>query len=157
MPRPRVPTDVLVATGRKHLSMAEEAERRAGEVVVLPPKKVKPPEWLPEALRKDFRALSKKLLAVGLYTDLDADNLGRYLIAHRQWLQATAEATRYLSMKDAELADTWGKIQERYFKQCRNCANDLGLTITSRCRLVIPLLPTSVVPAAGTDGDLFGD
>lgn len=29
-------------------------------------------------------------------------------------------------------------MQERYFKQARNCANDMGLTVTSRCRLVVP-------------------
>ena len=31
MPGPRQPTDLVVANGRKHLSKAEEAERRAGE------------------------------------------------------------------------------------------------------------------------------
>ena len=25
-----------------------------------------------------------------------------------------------------------------FFKQCRGCANDMGLTVTSRCRLVLP-------------------
>ena len=39
------------------------------------------------------------------------------------------------------MADSWGKIQERYFKQARNCANDMGLTVTSRCRLVVPAAP----------------
>ena len=34
--------------------------------------------------------------------------------------------------------ETWAKIQERYFKQSRASANDLGLSITSRCRLVVP-------------------
>ena len=41
MPGPRVPTDVLKANGRKHLSKKEEAERRAGEVVVEKPKTAK--------------------------------------------------------------------------------------------------------------------
>ena len=38
----------------------------------------------------------------------------------------------------AEEADGWSRIQDRYFKQTRACANDMGLTITSRCRLVVP-------------------
>lgn len=138
MPGPRVPTDVLKANGRKHLSKKEEAQRRAGEVSVAPPKTAKPPKWLPEALKKDFRALGKKLIEAGLYTELDADNLGRYLVAQRHWLMATQEVNKYLSAKDPAGSDAWSKIQERYFKQCRNCANDMGLTVTSRCRLVIP-------------------
>lgn len=138
MPGPRQPTDLIIAKGRKHLSQAEETARRAGEVYVKPPKGVKLPKWLPEVLRKDFRALGKKLLAAGLYTDLDADNLGRYLVAQHQYILATQQAENALARKDSEGADSWGKIQERYFKQTRNCANDMGLTVTSRCRLVLP-------------------
>lgn len=40
----RQPTDVVLANGRKHLSRAEEAERRAGEVNVSPAKTAKPPK-----------------------------------------------------------------------------------------------------------------
>lgn len=145
----RQPTDVVIANGRKHLSKTEEAERRAGEVKVSPAKTAKPPKWLPETLKKDFRAIGKRLIAAGLYTELDADTLGRYLVAQHQWLIATAEVEKALSQKDPETgqirkkrdlaaADSWGKIQERYFKQARNCANDMGLTVTSRCRLVVP-------------------
>lgn len=134
----RQPTDVVLANGRKHLSRAEEAERRAGEVKVSPAKTAKPPKWLQETLKKDFRALGKRLIAAGLYTDLDADTLGRYLVAQHQWELATREAEKALGHLDPEEADDWGKIQERYFKQARNCANDMGLTITSRCRLVVP-------------------
>ena len=141
MPGKRQPTDVVVANGRKHLSRSEEAERRAGEVRVEPPKTAKAPKWLPEGLRKDFRALGKRLIAAGLYTDLDADTLGRYLLAHHQWLIATQETVAALRKRDSEAAEDWGRIQERYFKQARNCANDMGLTVTSRCRLVVPTAP----------------
>ena len=134
----RQPTDVVIANGRKHLSRAEEAERRAGEVKVSPARTAKPPKWLQETLKKDFRALGKRLIAAGLYTDLDADTLGRYLVAQHQWELATREAEKALGHLDPEEADDWGKIQERYFKQARNCANDMGLTVTSRCRLVVP-------------------
>ena len=126
----RQPTDVVIANGRKHLSKTEEAERRAGEVKVSPAKTAK--------LKKDFRAIGKRLIASGLYTELDADTLGRYLVAQHQWLIATGEAEKALDQRDQEGADSWGKIQERYFKQARNCANDMGLTVTSRCRLVVP-------------------
>lgn len=141
MPGPRQPPDVVKAKGRKHLSKAEEAQRRAGEVQVERPKTVKVPKWVPEDLKKEFRALGRKLLAAGLYTDLDADTLGRYLVAQRQYILATQETEWALDQRNQEMADSWGKIQERYFKQARNCANDMGLTVTSRCRLVVPDAP----------------
>lgn len=141
MPGPRQPTDVVKAKGRKHLSKAEEAQRRAGEVQVERPKTVKVPKWIPEDLKKEFRTLGRNLLAAGLYTDLDADTLGRYLVAQHQYILAAQEAEQALSRRDQEGADDWGKIQERYFKQARNCANDMGLTVTSRCRLVVPDAP----------------
>lgn len=137
MPGPRQPTDLLKATGRKHLSRAEEAERRSREARVEPARTAKPPKWFPEELKKDFRALGKRLIAAGLYTDLDADTLGRYLVAQHQWVTATAETEKALAQRDQEQAEVWGRIQERYFKQARNCANDMGLTVTSRCRLVV--------------------
>lgn len=138
MPGPRQPTDVIKAKGRKHLSTAEEAQRRAGEVQVERPKTVKVPKWVPEDLKKDFRALGRKLLAAGLYTDLDGDTLGRYLVAQRQYLLAAEETDTALTDKDLDKADAWGKVMERHFKQARACANDMGLTVTSRCRLVVP-------------------
>lgn len=138
MPGPRQPTDVVKANGRKHLSKAEEAARRSQEISVPQAKTAKPPRWLPEFLKKDFRELGKKLIAAGIYTDLDADTLGRYLVAQRQWTAAMWKAEDALSQEDVAQADAWGRIQERYFKQARSCANDMGLTVTSRCRLVVP-------------------
>lgn len=134
----RQPTDVVLANGRKHLSRAEEAERRAGEVKVAPAKTTKPPKWLLEELKPDFRRLGKRLIAAGLYTELDADTLGRYLVAQHQWELSTHEVEKALEEIDPEEAEDWSRIQDRYFKQARACANDMGLTVTSRCRLVVP-------------------
>ena len=138
MPGKRQPTDVVLANGRKHLSRAEEAQRRAGEVKFPQAKTARPPRWLPEELKKTFRALGKQLIQAKLYTELDADTLGRYVAAQHQWELATGHAEEALEAADQEEADGWSRIQDRYFKQARACANDMGLTITSRCRLVVP-------------------
>lgn len=147
----RQPTDLVVRNGRKHMTRAEEDARRDREVVVPAPQKAKPPKWLPKPLHREFRALGRQLIDVGLYTDLDADNLGRYLMAHHEYQVATLEVERALSAqpRDADTVDRWGRVQERYFKQARNCANDMGLTVSSRCRLVIP----SALPAAAFTPD----
>lgn len=137
----RQPTDVVIANGRKHLSKAEEAERRSIEVKAPPAKTAKPPKWLPEELKKDFRAIGKRLISIGLYSDLDADTLGRYLVAHREYSMATKYVLKAYQERDPEEVEDWSRIQDRHFKQARNCANDLGLTVTSRCRLVVPENP----------------
>ncbi|MBD5098301.1 MAG: phage terminase small subunit P27 family [Clostridiales bacterium] len=153
MPGPRQPTDVILANGRKHLSKAEEAERRRREPKVDKAKTATPPKWLPEQLKKDFRTLGKRLIAAGIYTNLDADTLGRYLVAQHQWLIATqqAEAALAANPPDLERADAWGRVQERYFKQSRNSATDMGLTVTSRCRLVVP----EIAKQSGEDDNPF--
>lgn len=156
----RQPTDLVVAKGRKHLTQAEEDARRDREVIVPPPQRAKPPKWLPKELHKEFRALGRQLLDVGLYTDLDADNLGRYLIAHHEYISATVEVQRALEPvpgrgRDLEAAESWGRVQDRYFKQARNCANDMGLTVSSRCRLVIPSVAGTIAGAADEGADEF--
>lgn len=138
MPGKRQPTDVLLLNGKKHLSKAEEYERRASEVKVPPAQKATPPKWLPEVMRKEYRKIGKQLITLGLYSDLDADTLGRYLVAHHQYLAATGYTNAALREGNVTDADAWGRIQDRYFKQARNCANDLGMTVSARCRLVIP-------------------
>lgn len=147
----RQPTDLIVANGRKHLSKAEETERREREVSLPVAKTAKPPKWLQGTLKKEFRVIGKRLIAAGLYTELDGDTLARYLIAQHQWLIATQAAERALIVKDQKQADAWGRIQDRYFKQALNCANSMGLTVSSRCRLVVP--PALVNAAGVTAGD----
>lgn len=141
MPGKRQPTDVIKANGRKHLSRAEEAQRRAGEVNPSTAKTARPPSWLPEEpkeLKKSFRALGRQLIEAKLFTELDRDTLGRYVVAQHQWELASKAAGEALEQGDQEKADGWSRIQDRYFKQARACANDMGLTVTSRCRLVVP-------------------
>lgn len=134
----RQPTEVVVANGRKHLTKAEIAERESHEVKLPTAKTAKVPKWMPEGLKKDFRALGKKLIAAGLYTELDGDTLGRYLVAHQEYLLATKQVFKAYADNDPEGVEDWTRIQERHFKQARNCANDMGLTVTARCRLVVP-------------------
>lgn len=144
MAGPRQSTDVIKAKGKKHLSQAEEAERRASEVRIQPPEKLKVPGWLPEYLKPEFRALGKQLLEAKMgVAQLDADTVGRYLVARRQYTAASIKVQAFLDQENAEEAAAWSKLQEKYFNQARSCANDMGLTLTSRCRLVLPPTATS--------------
>ena len=147
MPGPRQSLEVLEGKGRKHLSRSERAQRAAGEVRPAPPKQLRAPEYLTAELKEQFRALARQLKELGLLSSLDYDTLARYLLARQSYLAATqevialqrgAERADGSRVIDTEALDVATRIQDRFFKQCRGCANDMGLTVTSRCRLVLP-------------------
>ena len=139
MPGPRQKLSVLEGSGRKHLSKSEKAQRAAQEVNLPKPKTMRLPKWLPEAYRKEFRALAKELLAADIgAAQLDRDTLGRYVVAQANYTQTLAIVHAALADHDGDALKEATKILDTYFKQARACANDLGMTITSRCRLVLP-------------------
>lgn len=135
----RQPLAALQANGRKHLTKAEIAERSAAEVHLKKPKRISVPAWLPEDLKGDFRKISKELLDADLgASQLDRDTIGRLVVAQAQYAAATRMVRDSLDQENTETCSSWSTLQEKYFKQARACANDLGLTITSRCRLIVP-------------------
>lgn len=138
MPGKRQPTDVIVANGRKHLSMAEEAERRSAEVHLEGEPTLAPPKWLKKKHHREFAAIAQVLADSGLYADLDGDTLAQYLLCREAWLAAHKQATAYIKEGMGKTAAEWTNIQGAYFKQAQKCATEMGLTISSRCRLVLP-------------------
>lgn len=138
MPGSRQLTDLVKANGRKHLSQAEEAERRAAEPQVETPTVVIPPKWLAKRLHKDFLEIAQILLRSGLYTDLDRDVLGQYFVTRENWIKANKKAAAAIRDDDEKQAQSWTTVQNTYFRQARQCAESMGLSITSRCRLVVP-------------------
>jgi len=139
----RQPIGLVQAKGKKHLTKAEIARREAEEPVLSAPaggegSKIRAPVWLPVELRDEFNDLRAQLVKSGIFARLDRDALGRYLVNSRQWVAASRHVQDALDAEDAESAAEWAALQDKFFKAARNCANDLGLTISSRCRLVIP-------------------
>ena len=153
MPGPRQPTELVVANGRKHLTRAEEDQRRDQEVHVPVPNRVEPPQWLPKKLHAEFNQTGEILRLAGLYSELDRDALGQYLLARERWQRADKLAGKAIREQDEKLAKEWTTVQSTYFRQCRQCAEVLGLSISSRCRLVVP--PALSAAAAPVEEDEF--
>lgn len=150
MPGPRQPTDLLKAAGRKHLSRQEEDQRRDREVHVPPPDQAQPPRWLLKKFHREFREIGEILRRAGLYTELDRDVLGQFLVSRDRWARADKLASAAIRDKDEKLAKEWTAVQGTYFKQCRQCAEVMGLSISSRCRLVVP---DALAAAARDEGE----
>lgn len=137
MARPRQPIELVKAKGKKHLTKAEIESREKSELKV-DLKDVSVPKYLPTKLKKEFVEIANKLLIVGVMTELDEDCLARYLLSKESYLQYTnmlKKATKNNNIVEMEKLMT---MQDKAFKQCRASANDLGLTIASRCKLVMP-------------------
>lgn len=137
----KLPQNVIEMRDRSHQTKAEKAERHASEPKPEKVKQVRAPVWLPEHLREEFSKLGRELNEVGLLSKLDFDILARYLMSRDAWVAAHLKARDALDMDDAKEAGTWSRVARTYFDQCQQCANSMGLTISSRCRLVVPKPP----------------
>ena len=118
--------------------------------------KLRPPSYLSGQLATEFAKLAPVLIQMGVLSSVDGDCLAMYLIAKQSYLRATKKFTDALNHGDADGASKWSAIQDRCFRQCRAAGMDLGLTVSSRCNLVIPN-GASAVDIPGEEADLFGD
>ena len=160
MPLPREAdgtVDIKAARKRMkgHRTNAEIEARIKTEITTEMPKRIIPPAYLPESMRDEFKRIAKQLGALHIFCPLDYDMLARYLIARAAWLKSQAQANHALAAGDRSESLGWGKSANMYFSQSHACAQALGLSITSRCRLVIPQPPED--PAAGDPiNDMLG-
>lgn len=139
MSKQKEPVDLIIAKGKKHLTKNEIKQRKEQEIYVeINEKNIIPPEYLTENLKKEFYDISKKLIQIGIMTELDNDCLARYLLSKQMYLKYTSLLTKEIKKENFDKIEKYMNIQDKSFKQCRACANDLGLSISSRCKLVMP-------------------
>ncbi len=151
MARPRQPIDLIAQKGRKHLTIAEYAERKRSEVQAASDN-IKPPAFLTKKEREKFEEIAKQLIDLKIMTNLDCDILARYIRAETEYIKVSKQLQKIkfvpdkksMVSEDVQLAEQYtqynylSKIQNRAMKACNENARELGLTISSRCRLVIP-------------------
>lgn len=134
---PRLPVEILQARGKKHLTKKEIAERKAREISPITDD-ITAPDYLTKKQKEEFYKISAQLEKLKIMGETDVDTLGRYITANDMYVNAVKQLRKAAVKSDPELYEHWSRLQERYFKQCRLTANDLGLTISSRCKLVVP-------------------
>ena len=91
-------------------------------------------KWYPNKRNK----LASKLEKLKIMGETDVDALARYIVANDSYVHATKQLRKSEVKNDPMKYESWSKIQERNFKMVRASANDLGLSISSRCKLVVP-------------------
>ena len=148
MARPRQPIDLLEAKGKKHLTKKEKEDRKISEVVPCTDEIIAP-AYLTASEKKQFYLLADQLKKIKIMGETDTEALARYITAQRLYEQAVKDLRKAQKErpKDAEALELirWAEYLEkldkrvdRYYKQATSAASKLGLTITDRCRLVVP-------------------
>ncbi|MEY8366096.1 phage terminase small subunit P27 family [Anaerovoracaceae bacterium 41-7] len=141
----RQPIEVILANGKKHLTKDEITARKNTEVKPIMDDIVAP-DYLTKKQKEEFRKLSEQLIKLKIMGETDVDALARYIVANGFYINAVKQMRKPENKNDPFRLEKWAKIQERYFKQARSSANDLGLSISSRCRLVVPeAVPSTTV------------
>lgn len=154
MAGPREPLNLVIAKGKKHLTKAEIEERRSSEVQPVTDG-IAAPSFLTAKQKKEFDRIASQLQKLKIMSETDCDTLGRYIVAQDLYAQAVKDlrAIRKLRPKDSgdpildlsnavawsEMLNKLDKRTDRYFKQATTAAAALGLTISSRCKLVVPV------------------
>lgn len=142
--RPRQPLSVIEGKGKSnHITKAEAKERRkheewakgfADEIVA--------PDYLLKEQKEEFYKLAEQLMRLEILSNLDVDWLARYIDSRDEYKKMT-RAMR--NMRSPHLDDDELKRysdlrinRNTFFNECSRAASELGLSITSRLKLVIP-------------------
>ena len=133
----RLPLEVVQARGSKHLTKAEIQERKEREIKPVTDDIIAP-DYLTKKQKDTFYKLASQLEKLKIMGETDVDALARYIVANDSYVHATKQLRKSEVKNDPMKYESWSKIQERNFKMVRASANDLGLSISSRCKLVVP-------------------
>ena len=151
MARPRQPVQLVVAKGKKNLTKKEIAERLDTELAPITDD-LSAPSYLNATEKKRFVKIAVQLDKLGILGETDTETLARYVTAQIQYEKITKELRKLLlttpdvtSPTYMEELNSWietqeklSKLQNRYFTQAQTAASALGLTISSRCKLIAP-------------------
>lgn len=137
MANQRQPIQLIQAKGKKHLTKNEIAERTNSEISPITDG-IAPPEYLSKKQKERFEEIAADLCTLGIMGNTDCDALARYVEAEAMYIKISRILRRREVIEDIYLLEKYCAIQDKYFKQCRSAANDLGLSISSRCKLVVP-------------------
>ena len=156
----RQPLSVVQGKGRKHLTKAEIENRKNTEVKAKSDN-IQPPSFLTARQKKRLRAIADELQELDIIANIDCEALGRLIIVEDEFaainkilrktplmikqridLQKKSEDGNpiMVEMETMIVNPEYNQLQimrSRVFKECRQGAADFGLTVSSRCRLVV--------------------
>lgn len=132
--RKKEPINVILKKGKKHLTKKEITERQEQEIKAFSDK-IAPPKKLPKRLHKEFNYYAEELQRLDILSNLDVETLANYVLVKEMYDTVTVEMSNNI---DVLLDGKTINIQDKLSKQIITLSRELGLTVTSRMKLVVP-------------------
>lgn len=141
--RKKQPLAVIQGKGRSHHLTKDEIEKRQKheEAMKADTDKIIPPARLRKLQKERFNELSSQLVKLGIMDNLDVDTLAMYIETYDNYVRVIKSARKMTNKElDENFSEYAAKMRTatQLADTCRKLASDLGLTITSRLKLIIP-------------------
>lgn len=146
MGRNKMTAEAIQAAGRTHVTKNDIEERKSTAPKVIADN-IRPPDFITDEEQvKEFYEIAEELVRIGVMGNLDCYTLGMFVCSKTRYSQY--ETTLQEIMQKNQSANQRLKwlpklkefeaLKDKNFRECLSCANAMGLTITSRCKLVAP-------------------
>lgn len=138
--RNKQPLSVIKGNGKSHHLTKDEMKRRAEheEKMKGNTDKIVVPSYLLKKQKEEFNSIAAELIDLEIMSNLDVDTLARYIEAKSEYQRLGPVIRKLHPVKDLEIYTKLSRTRKQLSDECRAYASDLGLTITSRLKLVIP-------------------
>ena len=149
--RNKLPLSVIQGRGKSHHLTKDDIKKRQQQENTIKgfTDNIEPPKYLSVVQKREFTKIANELVRLGIFSNLDVDALARYIDSKDQYIKLIKILRK---IKPTMVEEIEGReyvvANEAYTKlmrsknllinECRSAANDLGLSITSRLKLVIP-------------------
>ncbi|WP_077616920.1 phage terminase small subunit P27 family [Caenibacillus caldisaponilyticus] len=164
MGRKAIPIELQLINGNKNrLTKSEIEQRREAEKKIKPKSnKVKPPAWLNDVAKKEFKRIVKEMQELEILTNVDVDALALYCDAYASYIECTRIIDEEGMMVEyTNKAAETNKVphplltkKKQLAEQMKALATEMGLTPASRAKLAMP----KEQPKEPTEFErLFGD
>jgi len=148
---------VPIGLNKKHFTNAEKAARTKAEQSLKGGNDhVKPPKWLDETARKEFRRLARELILLDIITNIDVGGLAiacdaysKYIMASAAITKATIDAETTKSSNDATVKRHPLNAVEKYATIYRQYCSEYGLTPAARIKLSAQYKPEEEAAPSG--------
>ncbi|MDE3838651.1 phage terminase small subunit P27 family [Bacillus methanolicus] len=147
MGRKAKPIELMLIQGSKHLTKKEIEERKQAEAKLKPnANKVKPPAWLDDVAKKEFKRIAKELQEIDLITNVDVNALAAYCDAYSDYIKCTQIIQEEGMMVEyTNKAAETNKVphplltkKKQLHEQMKSLATEFGLTPSSRAKIALP-------------------
>ena len=145
--RKKQPLSVIDGKGKSnHITKEERKKREQHENHMKGhTDKVEPPSYLTKKQKEEFTELAEELIRLDIFSNLDVDGLARYIDSRDLYIKITRDlrSMRATHREDGKklASDDYAKLsrtRNTFLNECKTAASDLGLSITSRLKLVLP-------------------